>query len=178
MDFANAVCMPKAPACNACPVAAGCAAAKAGTPETWPVKAIKKPKPERHGIAFVAYSDTGAACLVKRPESGLLGGMLAFPSAGWTPADSDWNADAPLASPPFPANWTLLDDSVSHVFTHFSLTMRVAVARMGAVREGDKLVAGAAWQKVRPASLPTLMRKVWKLAEPVLINQSARHDND
>jgi hypothetical protein len=56
--------------------------------------------------------------------------------------------------------------------------MRVAVARMGAVREGDKLVAGAAWQKVRPASLPTLMRKVWKLAEPVLINQSARHDND
>ena len=55
---------------------------------------------------------------------------------------------------------------------------RVAVARMGAVREGDKLVAGAAWQKVRPASLPTLMRKVWKLAEPVLTNQSARHAQD
>jgi A/G-specific adenine glycosylase len=183
MDFANAVCTPKAPGCDACPVAAGCAAAKTGTPENWPVKAVRKPKPERHGIAFVAHTDGGTACLVKRPENGLLGGMLAFPSAGWTPADSDWNADAPLANPPFSAKWTLLDDSVSHVFTHFSLTMRVAVARIDSVPEGGEMVGGADWpadmsadwQRVRPASLPTLMRKVWKLAEPAVTHQPAGH---
>jgi A/G-specific adenine glycosylase len=109
--------------------------------------------------------------------------MLAFPSAGWTPADSDWNADAPLANPPFSAKWTLLDDSVSHVFTHFSLTMRVAVARIDAVPEGGEMVGGADWpadmsadwQRVRPASLPTLMRKVWKLAEPAVTHQPAGH---
>jgi A/G-specific adenine glycosylase len=101
--------------------------------------------------------------------------MLAFPSAGWTPADSDWNADAPLAYPPFSANWQLLDDSVLHVFTHFSLTMRVAVARIDSVPEGGEMVGGADWQRVRLASLPTLMRKVWKLAEPAVTNQPAGH---
>lgn len=172
MDFANAVCTPKSPGCDGCPMAPGCAAAHAGTPESWPVKAVKKPKPDRYGIAFVARNHDGKAWLVTRPESGLLGGMQAFPSAGWTPVDAEMDPAQPLAAAPFAADWRLLDDNVIHVFTHFRLTMRVAVADMDAadmdvaamahLRDGD---AGAAWQGVKPANLPTLMRKVWKLAE-------------
>jgi A/G-specific adenine glycosylase len=84
--------------------------------------------------------------------------MLAFPSAGWTQDDAAYDADSPVASAPFAADWRLAGDSVSHVFTHFSLSMDVAVA--GIEDPGP----ATDWHRVRPASLPTLMRKVWTVA--------------
>jgi A/G-specific adenine glycosylase len=158
MDFANAVCTPRNPGCETCPLAEECAARHAGTPESWPVKAPKKIKPERSGIAFVAIAGDGQAFMVTRPERGMLGGMLAFPSAGWTQDDAAYDADSPFASAPFAADWRLAGDSVSHVFTHFSLSMDVAVA--GIEDPGP----ATDWHRVRPASLPTLMRKVWTVA--------------
>jgi A/G-specific adenine glycosylase len=159
MDFANAVCTPKSPACLACPLAAGCAARAAGTPEAWPVKAPKKSKPERRGIAYVAIDKGGQAFMVTRPETGMLGGMLAFPSAGWTPADPDYDPAVPEAGVPFAANWKLAAEPVTHVFTHFSLSMDVMVARLPGAGMAES------WGRVRPASLPTLMRKVWDAAQ-------------
>jgi len=167
MDFANAVCTPKSPACLACPLAAGCAACAAGTPEAWPVKAPKKSKPERRGVAYVAINEEGRAFMVTRPETGMLGGMLAFPSAGWTPADPAYDPDDPAAGSPFVADWMPAAEPVTHVFTHFSLSMDVMVARIpgaSAAAFGDD---GGPWRKVRPASLPTLMRKVWEAAQKV-----------
>ena len=164
MDFANAVCTPRNPGCTACPLAGGCAAGHAGTPEQWPVKAPKKTKPERRGIAFVAMDGDGQAFMVTRPERGMLGGMLAFPSAGWTGEDGPYDVDNPLASSPFAADWRMAGESVSHVFTHFTLTMDVAIAECPAATASED------WHAVRPASLPTLMRKVWTVAR----RQSAR----
>ena len=158
MDFANAVCTPKNPGCQGCPLGDGCAAGKAGTQDKFPVKAPKKVKPTRRGIAFVAVDQDGLAFMQTRPDRGMLGGMLAFPSAGWTDADPPYDPDAPLAGVPFDAEWALVDQPVGHVFTHFTLTMDIAVARLD--RRGD----GPQWQIVRPASLPTLMRKVWDAA--------------
>ena len=159
MDFANAVCTPKSPGCSGCPLASGCAAYKAGTPEVWPVKAPKKAKPERRGIAYVAIDATGRAFLVTRPENGMLGGMLGFPSAGWTPADPAYDPSDQLAGSPFDADWSMAGEPVTHVFTHFALKMDVMVARLAGEGEGE------GWRTVRPASLPTLMRKVWQAAQ-------------
>lgn len=159
MDFANAVCTPRSPGCLGCPLADGCAARAAGAPESWPVKAPKKQKPRREGVAFVATDDVGQAFMIVRPETGMLGGMTAFPSAGWTPQDPPADPAAPLVAAPFDADWRLLDESVEHVFTHFALTMKVAVARIDGKGEGE------GWKRVRPAGMPTLMRKVWKLAQ-------------
>jgi A/G-specific adenine glycosylase len=88
----------------------------------------------------------------------MLGGMLAFPSAGWTKDDDPYAPDRPFASAPFAADWRIAGESVSHVFTHFSLRMDVAVA------DCDETAASGGWHAVRPASLPTLMRKVWAVA--------------
>ena len=158
MDFANAVCTPKNPGCLGCPVAGGCAARQAGTQDMFPVKPPKKAKPARRGIAFVAFDAEGRAFMQTRPERGMLGGMLAFPSAGWTDADPPFDPEAPFASAPFEAEWRLAEDAVGHVFTHFSLTMDVAVAKL------ETSGHGAGWQKVSVPRLPTLMRKVWEAA--------------
>ncbi len=165
MDFANAVCTPRSPGCAACPVAGGCAAYRAGTPDAWTVKAPKKIKPERRGIAFVAMDGEGQAFMVTRPERGMLGGMLAFPSAGWTSEDGPYDADNPLASSPFAADWRMAGESVRHVFTHFTLTMDVAIAECPAAAPSE------GWHAVRPASLPTLMRKVWTVARRQVTRQ-------
>lgn len=170
MDFANAVCTPKNPGCAACPLAEHCEALAEGAMTDYPVKAKKKPKPTRKGIAYVARNRAGEAFLVRRPPRGLLGGLLAFPSTGW---DVGGNADdvesatpapAPAPAPdtaPFSANWRVLDEKVYHVFTHFSLELEVAVAEL---EDAPKLVDGQ-WQRVRPDDLPSLMRKVWKIVK-------------
>jgi A/G-specific adenine glycosylase len=164
MDFANTVCTVKAPGCLGCPLAVSCIAGRNGTAENYPVKAAKKPKPARRGMAFVAFNAEGRCLLVKRPDKGLLGGMLAFPSVGWDQRAPDNIAS--LDDAPFAADWVILDDPVQHVFTHFALDMQVAVTRLDAgVKPDLPDYSDASWVIPRAANLPSLMRKVLKAAK-------------
>jgi A/G-specific adenine glycosylase len=43
MELGATVCRPVAPACERCPLAAGCTAREAGTPEAWPRRARRRP---------------------------------------------------------------------------------------------------------------------------------------
>jgi A/G-specific adenine glycosylase len=96
----------------------------------------------------VAYVLTrgGEVALVRRPPSGLLGGMLALPTGDWA------ETSAPADGVPAPAEWRSAGQ-IEHVFTHFSLTLQV----MRAEGDSDGLIwmdAGAAAQ-----ALPTVFRK-------------------
>jgi A/G-specific adenine glycosylase len=139
MDLGATICTPRAPDCPRCPIASFCAARAAGEPERFPVKAKKRPRPERSGTAYWLEHD-GHVLLVKRPPRGLLGGMAALPSDA-APADADWQ-DA---------------GSVGHVFTHFALDMRLFCAEAPAW-SGE----GYWWPVARlgEAGLPTLYAKL------------------
>ena len=168
MDFANAVCTPKGANCQSCPFADRCAAFAAGMVETFPVKPAKKAKETRRGIAFVARSHSGEAFLIRRQDSGMLGGMLAFPSTGWATRGEIFDSEAALTAAPFPAAWRRLDTSVQHVFTHFAVEMEVAVADIDPKADVAGLTIPGDWRSVRPADLPSLMRKVWKAAQTAM----------
>jgi A/G-specific adenine glycosylase len=97
MDLGATVCTPRSPSCLICPVSAFCVAFRQHEPERFPVKAPKAPRPVRRGDAFVIVRDaeTGPHILLRRrPESGLLGGMMEVPCTPWV---SD-------LGPPAPAN--------------------------------------------------------------------------
>jgi A/G-specific adenine glycosylase len=123
---------------------AWCAGYASGDPGRWPLKISKADRPHRTGIAWVLRDAAGRIALVRRPDKGLLGGMLGLPT-------SDWSVEPPSVAPPVVADWREAG-AIEHVFTHFSLTLTVwAADGAGDFEWTDPDVALAA--------LPTVFRK-------------------
>ena len=154
MDLGATICTPKSPACGICPLRACCLARRAGTAAGLPRKAAKKVRPTRRGIVHIAWREDGALLLERRPDSGLLGGMLGWPGGEW--------GEDPADAPPFAADWVTLPGEVRHTFTHFHLilTIRTAAIPGDVVPEAGILLAA---QEFRPSDLPTVMRKAYDL---------------
>ncbi len=145
MDLGATVCRPKAPLCDRCPIAKACAARAEGDPDRYPLKTAKAERPRRHGVAYVLTSG-GQVGLVRRPDKGLLGGMLALPS-------SDWGAAPERGSgAPAKADWRPAGE-IEHVFTHFSLTLTVMRA--------EGMAQGLIWTPIDAAAraLPSVFLK-------------------
>ena len=121
MDLGATVCRPKSPLCDRCPLTGACAGLAAGAPETYPRKSPKAVRPHRHGVAYILTRGEEVA-LLRRPPKGLLGGMLALPTSDWR--DTPWSDAEARAAAPVSADWRGAGE-VEHVFTHFSLTLRL-----------------------------------------------------
>lgn len=156
MDLGATVCTPRSPACGICPWIHACAGRAAGIAAELPRKEAKKAKPVRFGIVWIGRREDGAWLLETRPESGLLGGMLGWPGTDWS--------DVPQGDPPVEAEWRDPGAEVRHTFTHFHLRLTLRTARLpldARPSRGAFVPAGT----FRPASLPTLMRKAYDLAD-------------
>ncbi|NML11840.1 A/G-specific adenine glycosylase [Sphingobium sp. AR-3-1] len=150
MDLGATICTSRNPACGICPLRQDCAAVLTADPAAYPVKAAKKARPHRTGHGWWIERD-GHVWLVRRPDKGLLGGMRALPSSDW--------GDAPDPTPPVAARWTTIETDVAHVFTHFSLALRVHHAHVGPdVTPEDE---GEWWpiDRIGEAGLPTLFAR-------------------
>lgn len=156
MDLGATICTPKSPACGICPWHAPCIARLEGIAVDLPKKTPKPRKPTRRGVAYIARNSSGAWLLERRPDKGLLGGMLGWPGTDW--------ADAPDPAPPLSADWQIIGE-VQHTFTHFHLILEVAVARHDATPN-----RGGFLDDFRVSDLPTVMAKAYNLAatHPVL----------
>lgn len=152
MDLGSGICTARSPKCLLCPLRPHCAGFAGGTPERYPRKAAKPPKPQRFGTMFWLERD-GAVLLVRRPDKGLLGGMRALPTGAWV--------DSPpgLADPPAKAEWKLLAETVSHGFTHFNLDVALAAATLSS--HAGAAVEGEWWPvaDLESAGLPTVFAK-------------------
>jgi len=159
MDLGATICTPTNPACGICPWVARCRARALGIAAALPRKAPKKAKPVRFGVAYVAVDPAGAVLLRRRPETGLLGGMLEPPGTDWTedgPTAASIAAAAPLA-----ADWRDAGTEARHTFTHFHLRLGVRIARVAAPPPaGGRFVPRA---DLDDAALPTVMRKALAL---------------
>ncbi len=156
MDLGATVCTPRQPACVLCPWRPDCAASRLGIAETLPAKLPKAVKPTRRGIAFWAVRKDGAVLLRRRPDSGLLGGMMEIPSTAWR--EQSWEIGEAAAEAPFAAEWRVLPGLVLHSFTHFNLQLTVAAGHSKA----PELARGlwCALDGLDGQALPTVMRKV------------------
>ncbi|HEX8442052.1 MAG TPA: A/G-specific adenine glycosylase [Allosphingosinicella sp.] len=147
MDLGATICTPRAPRCGACPVSPQCQAFHLGRPEDFPRKAPRRAKPHRQGRVYWLEHE-GEVLLVRRPAEGLLGGMLALPTGSWSEALAEDGV-------PAAAQW---EDAgaISHVFTHFSLTLSLACAIP------ERRDAQGIWwpvDRIGEAGLPTVFAK-------------------
>ena len=83
MDLGSGICTPRSPSCLLCPIAEGCQAMEQGRAAAFPKKAPKKPKPTRFGLAYWIENEQGDVLLTRRPDTGLLGGMMEVPGTEW-----------------------------------------------------------------------------------------------
>ena len=121
MELGASLCTPRRPRCVLCPWRADCAAAALGIAEDLPAQAEKPERPLRHGVAFWLTRADGAVLLRRRPEHGLLGGMIELPSTEWR--EAPWDAAEAVATAPAAADWRALPGTVHHGFTHFRLEL-------------------------------------------------------
>lgn len=149
MDLGATICTPRSPNCLICPVSDYCRAREVGTPERYPIKPKKTPKPARVGHVYVLYGADRTVLTERRPDKGLLGGMMGLPTSAWA---------GEYDEPEFPsqASWEQVGE-VRHVFTHFSLTLRVW--------RGQSLDAALTTPiDLAADSLPSVFAKALKLA--------------
>jgi A/G-specific adenine glycosylase len=155
MDLGATICTPKSPDCMNCPWTEGCLGRRKAMAESLPRKSAKKKIPTRKAYAFW-IEQNGSVLLRKRPDKGLLGGMLEVPS-------TDWLANLPAHyMGPVAAQWRTRPGIVEHTFTHFHLELTVLVAAH--IETGELLEPGD-YRWVRHSdlpgeALPTVMRKV------------------
>jgi A/G-specific adenine glycosylase len=151
MDLGATICTPRNPVCMACPIARDCKGR--ADPGRYPVKAAKRAKPEREGTALWIERER-RVLLVRRPPKGLLGGMRALPSCDWK------GSDPPLGA----ARSGTSIGRVTHVFTHFTLTLDIVEH---IVNKDAATALGAEWwpiDRLDEAGLPTVFAKAARAA--------------
>ncbi|MEO1206948.1 MAG: A/G-specific adenine glycosylase [Pseudomonadota bacterium] len=163
MDLGATVCTPKRPSCLMCPVHSDCHAHAKGIAASLPAKTPKGARPNRYGAAFVALREDGSVLLRRRPDNGLLGGMMEVPSGAW--GDALIEEQAALKVTPVRADWWAVPDLVVHVFTHFRLEMRVfrAVVPVDAELTFCAEPERCVWvprRELSGAALPSVMKKI------------------
>ncbi len=163
MDLGAGICTPKRPSCLMCPLATVCEAHARGVEGQLPRRAAKAERPHRVGVAFLALREDGHVLLRRRPDAGLLGGMLELPS-------TDWNETLPpidevMRGAPVRGDWWQVPGTIVHVFTHFRLEMIV----YRAIVPGDASLtfwadpnrcSWVARRNLQSQALPTLMKKL------------------
>ena len=156
MDVGAGICTPRNPNCKACPWLTICDARKAGFEAGLPIKAPKKVKPTRYGTIFWLENGDGEILLRRRPEKGLLGGMMEFPSTDWR--EHIWPPADALQEAPLKADWQMQPGAIRHTFTHFHLELAVMRAKIPTVKGSNGVWSHP--DRFPDHALPTLMKKV------------------
>ena len=160
MDLGSIICRPRSTNCSVCPLVPGCHAATEAKPSRFPIKQIKNKRPTRYGIVFWTVGRDGSVLVRRRPDNGLLGGMIEFPSTDWR--DHPWGDHAWLLFAPAEGPWDELSDPVIHIFSHFRLELRV---KIGKSLKSDERQFWCHPDNFDRLALPTVMKKIATVVE-------------
>ncbi|MEO9136311.1 MAG: A/G-specific adenine glycosylase [Casimicrobiaceae bacterium] len=157
MDLGATICTRTRPRCEVCPVSDDCIARRDGRVDALPSSRPRKALPRRT-VAVLLLERDGEILLEQRPPLGIWGGLWSFPEL---PVHSDvaaylltrFNATADsLESLPL----------LTHVFTHFALTMHPVRVRVDDWPSGVEM-PGTEWFAVDAAiaaAVPAPVRKL------------------
>jgi A/G-specific adenine glycosylase len=152
-DLGASICSPASPGCALCPWMEPCGARRLGIAAELPRRAPKRERPSRHGVHFWLSDPAGNVLLRRRPEAGLLGGMVELPGTSWR--EQSWTAAEAMTHAPMAVDWRPAG-RVRHGFTHFELTIELFAAEVARI-EGDGFLHPRT--RLDEVALPSVMRK-------------------
>jgi len=127
MDLGATLCTRVRPDCEACPLRDECVARATNRQSQLPAPRPRPTRPHHTAIALIVRRADGAVLLQQRPDTGLWGGLWAFPQFA-----SEDDALAWLRSAGAAAASTHQLAPFAHAFTHFDLTLNPVVVDVGA----------------------------------------------
>lgn len=164
MELGATVCTAREPACGCCPVAAACGARANGTVADRPTRRGRRAIPSVEIAAAIVRTDGAQVLLVRRPESGLLGGLWEFPAEALRAGENPLAAAARAASQrgvrlrssgrPLPP--------VARAFSHLKAVYRPVLFRLRRPRPE----ADGRWVAIRrlgTLALPAAQRRIAEL---------------
>ena len=135
MDLGASICLPQTPLCGQCPVRSSCRAAATETTANFPVRKIRRVKPEESKDCLIVEKD-GLFHVMKRPTRGLLAGLYEF----------DWGLPDTVLGEASRSGAKSLDlGSRRHVFTHRVWQLRGRWLQLRANAETPQLDSVGQW---------------------------------
>lgn len=119
MDLGATVCTRAHPKCDACPLGGTCRARAAGLTAELPGRRPARALPQRHAVFAMLQEPRGAILLLRRPESGIWGGLWSFPECPPGEDVVDWAASRFGAE----IGHVRRAPALRHTFTHFQLAI-------------------------------------------------------
>ena len=120
MDLGATLCTRSRPNCAQCPVWEDCMARQTDTTHLYPTPKPKKTIPERSTIMLMLHNDA-EIFLVKRPSSGIWGGLWGFPQFAVLDEAIDWLDKQGYAEGTI--NTATALENYKHTFSHYRLTI-------------------------------------------------------
>jgi A/G-specific adenine glycosylase len=161
MDLGATLCTTRNPDCPRCPLAASCAAHRAGRPEAYPVKTRRTPRGRRmHALLWLVRGDR--MWLVQRAPRGVWAGLWSLPeaasTAAWLAHLEGWPGQGE-ALPPIAHALTHFDWQLEPL--HWRLPARLPAARLrelsGTLPPGRWVTREQALQLALPAPIRRLI---------------------
>ncbi len=169
MDFGATVCTPKNPKCKTCSMRRHCQAFIEGKVDILPIQKKKK-KPDVFFCEFLLVIQGQEVLMVKRPPSGIWGGLWCLPESAWSKLEEGQTAQVrsfKLAYPEMPAQLFRYYDSATkvlppqkHIFTHRVLFYQIRMIHLH--QKLEQMTPEMQWvtnEKITLLGLPTPIQR-------------------
>ncbi|MCX7840835.1 MAG: 8-oxo-dGTP diphosphatase MutT, partial [Anaerolineae bacterium] len=164
MELGATVCTPRAPRCDACPLARGCQARRLHLQDQLPTKRTKKKLPH-YEIAVGIIWKRGKILIAQRPAEKLLGGLWEFPGGKRERNETRENCLTREVREELGIEIAVGKKiaTIQHAYSHFKITMHAFECRWVCGR--PRALGCAAWKWVAPRELsqyafPAANRKI------------------
>ncbi len=143
MELGSRVCTPRRPSCPSCPLAGLCLARAAGVEASLP-RAPPRRRPKTVPVCFAYVRSRGRILLVRRPESGLLGGLWSLPGGEVQATDRAGDSLRAMVAAQCGVR-VVVHEGVAEVVHSFSHRRWSGSVYRCAPRRGTRPLPGARW---------------------------------
>lgn len=157
MDMGATLCTRSKPSCLICPVQAGCAAYKAGTPTAYPHPKPKRTLPVKRTYMLLISNPQQHILLEQRPPAGIWGGLWSLPEV------TDLRDITPATGLQIPGEQIQVLEPIRHTFSHFHLDitpLKACVTTHTSPAVADKPTLWYNMQQPQPIGLAAPVKKL------------------